>query len=386
MRIVMGVVLAVFGATAHPARANHEEAPQAYEIAAATAVTLLPTPLRAFFEAHLDGLQQVATAGLTDAPTAGKLPGRPDWHYVMLDVAAGDGDPKKSRAAVKAFPRDHAEARALFQQHRRSKGGQLPWIIDDQTKALVSAFQQGRSSAIVEAAGVVLHFATDAASPFNTTVDRDGTTDGHLHWAAGDDAAQPDQDHRSVRLRCQVELVKKLRKRLAFEVRVSPERYAAVTNRIELVFGVLIDAHDRLLQLRRIDRETTDALGLVDAATFAAGKDEYYAAMTDAGAATIENSLEAAGLLTAMLIGNAWNEAGRPLLPSVRPKATVKGVKDLTGVNGPLVGSRNSKIIHRPTCSHAKRIKAENRVTFDTPDDAFEVGRIPCKSCRPGGS
>lgn len=384
MRIEMGIVLAVLGVLTHPVRADREEAPEAYEIAAATAVAVLPEPLRAFFEARLSDLQQVATAGLTDTRSARTLPGQPDWHYVMLDVAGG---PTQHRAAVKLFPRDQAEARALFRKRRCRNGGRLPWVIDEQTTALVAAFRQGRAGAIVDAAGVVLHFATDAALPFNTTMDRDGTAGGNLYLASAGDAAQPDQDrHRSARLRCQVELLKKLHKRLAFEVRVSPERYAVITDRIEMVFDVLADSHDRLVQLRRIDLETTRTLGLVNTATFAAGKDEYYTTMADKAAATMENSLEAATLLTAMLIGNAWEGAGRPSLPSVRPAAANGVVQDSGGVGTRLVGSRNSTIIHRPTCSHAKRIKPENRVFFDTAAHAREAGRIPCKSCRPGDS
>lgn len=48
-----------------------------------------------------------------------------------------------------------------------------------------------------------------------------------------------------------------------------------------------------------------------------------------------------------------------------------------------LVGSKESNVYHNPGCHHAKNIEPENRVYFDTPEDAIAAGYRPCKFCKP---
>ena len=47
------------------------------------------------------------------------------------------------------------------------------------------------------------------------------------------------------------------------------------------------------------------------------------------------------------------------------------------------VGSKNSDVYHYTTCHHAERIKASNRITFPSPEDAQARGYRPCKVCTP---
>ena len=47
------------------------------------------------------------------------------------------------------------------------------------------------------------------------------------------------------------------------------------------------------------------------------------------------------------------------------------------------VGSANSDKFHDPSCSHAKRIKEGNRVTFSSREDALNSGYSPCNVCHP---
>jgi hypothetical protein len=47
------------------------------------------------------------------------------------------------------------------------------------------------------------------------------------------------------------------------------------------------------------------------------------------------------------------------------------------------VGSKNSDKYHKPTCTWAQKIKAENRVNFKNVKEAEKAGYIPCKVCRP---
>ena len=60
---------------------------------------------------------------------------------------------------------------------------------------------------------------------------------------------------------------------------------------------------------------------------------------------------------------------------------------------GHLVGSINSDRFHMPTCRHVSRngdneiqngvIYSENEIWFDTAEEAFAMGDVPCRVCRP---
>ena len=47
------------------------------------------------------------------------------------------------------------------------------------------------------------------------------------------------------------------------------------------------------------------------------------------------------------------------------------------------VGNKNSKIFHYTDCSSAAKMKAENRVSFNSRDEAVGNGYRPCKKCSP---
>jgi hypothetical protein len=47
------------------------------------------------------------------------------------------------------------------------------------------------------------------------------------------------------------------------------------------------------------------------------------------------------------------------------------------------VGSKNSDVYHCPSCHYVDRIKPENLIYFDTPEDAIAAGYRPCKACNP---
>jgi Micrococcal nuclease (thermonuclease) homologs len=47
------------------------------------------------------------------------------------------------------------------------------------------------------------------------------------------------------------------------------------------------------------------------------------------------------------------------------------------------VGSENSDVYHYPWCHYVDRINPENRIYFDTPEDAIAAGYRPCRVCNP---
>ncbi len=48
-----------------------------------------------------------------------------------------------------------------------------------------------------------------------------------------------------------------------------------------------------------------------------------------------------------------------------------------------LTGSSTSKKYHLPDCRYAAKIKPENKIDFQSPEDAKRQGYLPCKSCNP---
>lgn len=50
---------------------------------------------------------------------------------------------------------------------------------------------------------------------------------------------------------------------------------------------------------------------------------------------------------------------------------------------GPFVGSKNSNVYHRPTCSCAENIYDYNEVWFETRANAEDQEYRPCKRCKP---
>lgn len=50
---------------------------------------------------------------------------------------------------------------------------------------------------------------------------------------------------------------------------------------------------------------------------------------------------------------------------------------------GGYTASKSSKVYHRSTCPHAKRMDAAKAITFSSLQDAEKTGRRPCKTCKP---
>lgn len=390
MRFFVAAVAVVAAALLHhPARANDDESPDAYEIVTATAVPVLPTPLRAFFENHLEEIQRSATSHVVSASTPYTPPSEADRHYVMLDVAARGNDAAARHAAAQQFPRDREAAIELAKRQGVRHGGLLPWVIHDRYDALVQAFQSGEQTPIVREAGALLHFGTDAALPFNTTTDRDGAAASHVRWP-DNPANRPNALHHTVRQRCHLGLLARLRTRLAYEVRVSPQRYRRISYAggvLNAVFDLLVETHSWADVFLAMDAQAVAELGITDAETFSGALDRYYDKLADRAAPFMEARLEEAALLSANLIGTAWVRAGSPA-PETWNASTSQLSREAPSANKPentFVGSRHSMVFHRATCGHAKRIKPDNLISFETAQEARNAGRAPCRTCKPDG-
>ncbi len=303
-------------------------------------------------------------------------------HFLMLDVAATDASRPSRIAAAERFPRDLASARTLYSKHG-VEGGQLPWEIEEQVARLAEAMRASGSESLVREAKVLIVLATAASLPFNTTADRQGRRWGSISWSMAGTSTEA-RRHRTVRHRYHVEVIRRLRNRLAFEVRISPERMMTVNDPIAATFDVLLSAYRSVDELAMLDAEVTAELRITGALSFLSRADQYYARVAQRAAPILEARIEAGALLGAELITTAWTRAGRPSFAHLAAPTPPSAIESkATPVAARFVGSRHSKVYHRATCPHAARIKKSNLVHFDSLRRVREAGRRACKTCAP---
>jgi len=73
--------------------------------------------------------------------------------------------------------------------------------------------------------------------------------------------------------------------------------------------------------------------------------------------------------------GKSSSSSGKSSLEEPKPSED--------GPDGRLVASSSSKKYHRPDCRYAAKIKPENRIYFDSEQEARRQGYLPCKTCNP---
>jgi len=381
------ILLSLISWSAAASTPDRVEGSDPYEIAAAAAVPVLPTPLRTFFEAHSEALRKAASPGAR-IPSGSKVTsGDEQWHYVSLDVAAGaatrsEPRPEGSgpsledrRASARRFPRERDKAAALYESCGTREGGLLPWVVEDRYESLVQAFRHGEADKIVVEAGVLLHFAVDAAMPFNTTT---------MFGAASRDPP-PDNSLRRMQNRCHSDLVRRLRKRLDYEVRVSPDRLSPIQSALDATFEVLLDAHRVADELIVLDAGVAAEFGVREDDALPAAREALADRLAERAAPILETRIEAGALLAANLIASAWTQAGKPELKTAAVVAPPSPAPAPHVAVAAFVGSRNSTVYHRSTCPHAATIKPENRVTYESVEKAKAASRTPCKTCKPDG-
>jgi hypothetical protein len=67
----------------------------------------------------------------------------------------------------------------------------------------------------------------------------------------------------------------------------------------------------------------------------------------------------------------------------IEQSATVaRAAADASVASGAFVASRNSSVYHFPWCPGAERIAAENKIWFDSKEEAEQAGYRPAKNCK----
>lgn len=92
-----------------------------------------------------------------------------------------------------------------------------------------------------------------------------------------------------------------------------------------------------------------------------------------------DGSLVVRGVGTAVLTGTAQDESGN----TVTITLTVPEVYAAASSEMPYIGNRNTKKFHRFNCASVNDIKAGNKVSIETREEAIEQGYAPCGRCDP---
>ncbi|MCE7700122.1 MAG: hypothetical protein K8E24_015280, partial [Methanobacterium paludis] len=54
-----------------------------------------------------------------------------------------------------------------------------------------------------------------------------------------------------------------------------------------------------------------------------------------------------------------------------------------TSASGAYIGNSNTKVFHHASCRYVSKMNSENKVSFNTRQDAINAGYRPCKVCDP---
>ena len=132
------------------------------------AVDLLPEPLGAFFEHHRG--EMVAHAVDPDIWVEHKVLTPPWTHFIDLE---NYGEPPFAD-----IPLDYAAAVTKYSEHNMQKWGTLPWEIESRRAALTQAFRDGEWDDVIREATWLGHYIADSTMPLHSTKDYKGEKAG----------------------------------------------------------------------------------------------------------------------------------------------------------------------------------------------------------------
>jgi len=95
---------------------------------------------------------------------------------------------------------------------------------------------------------------------------------------------------------------------------------------------------------------------------------------TDGSSAPSKKKENVEGSLPAEMVGEENDSSAPESLPAFSSSDVTKAT---------FVGSSTSKKYHLPDCRYALKIKPENKIYFQSLEDAKRQGYLPCKSCNP---
>jgi hypothetical protein len=218
----------------------------------------------------------------------------PPNHFLDIDHQAFgpypfEGLPREYDAAVQKFGREFIHEQGLLPWRVQEFYGQLQRAFEALARPNPSPYVLDN---IVFYTAILAHYVSDGHVPLHAVVNYDGqlTSQHGLHGRWESD----------------------LFERHSAELRIGPQPIAPVTRPREFMFDVLL-ASNRL------------AAGVLDADTRAAAgrefyDDQYFAAFRAAQLPVLEQRLNQSIGAVAAVIAGAWEQAGRPAVPTELPR------------------------------------------------------------------
>lgn len=357
----------------------------AHRIVAIKSIDGMPADIAPLFRQHRAELERRVIEPGVEWPGDRKLRRYNRWHHVQADIGSGQQTRADRLRAFRSFPQNQVTAERLYRRLGRQGGGLLPWAIDECYRRLVEAFKSEETSEVIARAGHLAHFVADAVNPFRSSANDNGVATGNLRmgsvWGV-----HPTSVNHSVRERFGAGLVARYSTTYADALTLTTASYQPIWNPVADAFEMIESALSVLDDVAQADKEILTTLEIVDRKSFEARKEAYYIAMNDRCGDICLSRLEACAILTANLVGSAWQEAGEPSLEAIRARGeggTTATPSAEAMKEGSYVGSKHSNIFHKPDCRWARQISQDNLVTFTTSLEARQASRRACKTCKP---
>ena len=241
------------------------------------AVGTLPQEMRPFFEAN----RQFLVLHVTDAAEAAlKSPQEMNNQYIRLDHYGA--------YPFTSLPRVYKDAARKFSKRSLQANGLLPWEVGLYSAKLTDDFHSGNLAAAKLDAALLAHYVNAAHDPFNTTMN----ADGHL-------SGQPGVNDR---------FGKKLVNRYALFFYLHPNAASFITDPTDRAFEMCLTAHSWLENILLADRRAHEGLSDYN--------DEYYDRFYSQTGSVLVGQISNAATDVGSYWLTAWENAGRPPLPT----------------------------------------------------------------------
>jgi hypothetical protein len=287
MRYTIGGVTAFLAVTASalaPAPA-HAWGFAAHRVIMARAIELLPPDLQPFYARHRDEV----VMRIVDPDLWRNVGWDEDPHH-FLDYGVKD----YGEYPFKALPRDYDAAVEKFGVRILRENGLLPWRFAELFGSLRRTFEsfarQNRyaGSDLVLFSAVASHYLQDAHQPLHATINYDGAQTGQ----------------HGVHARFERDLFERYEKQLA----IAPAPAVPFASPRDTAFDILLRSYQRVPALLEADRKAAGSRKVYD--------DAYYRAFFAEAKPLLERCVADATTATASLLVAAWQQAGRPSVPT----------------------------------------------------------------------
>jgi hypothetical protein len=261
---------------------------EAHKLIVDRAIDLLPDGLKALFQARRAFIVERSVD--PDLWRNAGWEAEPPNHFLDIDHEAFgpypfDGLPRDYTAAVEKFGREFVHEQGL-----------LPWRVQEFYGKLQRAFASlARPDPpayalddIAYFSAILAHYVSDGHVPLHAVVNYDGQ----------------ETNQRGVHSRWEAELFERNRSR----VKVMPAPPIPVKAPRDFMFDVLLASNREAAAVLEADRKAASDRDFYD--------DGYFAALADGALPGLERRLNASITAVAAMIAGAWEQAGRPTVPT----------------------------------------------------------------------